>query len=148
MWYPTLMAEIRPFSPGDLDDVLALCAAERWNSWTADRERAARRLMAPGVTTMVAVDWARVVGFAQMLSDGEVQAYLAIVVVDRERRRLGIARALIVEAVQRAGGERVDLLSEEGAQAFYEGFTHRRVPGFRIYPMLAGPAHTAVESAV
>lgn len=142
------MAEIRPFSPGDLDDVLALCAAERWNSWTADRERAGRRLVASGVTTIVAVDRARVVGFAQMLSDGEVQAYLAIVVVDRERRRQGIARALILEAVQRAGGERVDLLSEEDAQALYESFAHRRVPGFRIYPTPAAPAQAAVESTI
>jgi ribosomal protein S18 acetylase RimI-like enzyme len=127
------MAEIRPFSPADLDEVLALCAAERWNSWTADRERAGRRLTAPGVTTMVAADAAGVIGFAQMLSDGEVQAYLAVVVVDRERRRRGIARALIVEAAKRAGVGRVDLLSEEEAQTFYERFAHRRLPGFRIY---------------
>ena len=38
--------------------------------------RTRRALIAPGVTTVVAVDADAVVGFAQMFSDGELQAFL------------------------------------------------------------------------
>jgi hypothetical protein len=44
-----------------------------------------QRLTAPGVTSVVSVDGERVVGFADMLSDGEIQAFLAIHLSDRTR---------------------------------------------------------------
>jgi len=133
------MFDVRYFEPRDLDEVLALCAAEGWLSWTEDRARALRALTADGVTAVVALDEGAVVGFAQMLSDGELQAYLANLVVARRVRCRGIARALIAEALHQAGGDRVDLLSEHDATRFYERFAHRRKPGFRIYPFLRGP---------
>lgn len=36
--------------------------------------------------------------------------------------------------LRRAGGDRIDLLSEDDAAGFYESFPHRRKPGFRLYP--------------
>lgn len=42
----------------------------------SDAERAVRALTAPGVVTVVAVAGEEVVGFAQVLTDGEIQAYL------------------------------------------------------------------------
>ncbi|HEV2310362.1 MAG TPA: GNAT family N-acetyltransferase, partial [Acidimicrobiia bacterium] len=96
--------------------------------------RAARALVAPGVTSLVACDEGEVVGFATMLSDGEIQAYLSLLVVAAHRRGEGIGEALVREAFRRAGGQRVDLLAEDDAQGFYASMPHRRRPGFRLYP--------------
>ncbi|MCY1140222.1 hypothetical protein OWR29_19660 [Actinoplanes sp. Pm04-4] len=71
------MVQIRPFEPGDLPGVLHLCEAEGWPSFPANPPRALRILTAPGVTTVVALDAGAVIGFAELFSDGELQAYLA-----------------------------------------------------------------------
>lgn len=128
------MADLVRFEPVHLDGVIRLCTAEGWPSFAADPERATRILTAPGVTTVVAVEGEDVIGFAQLFSDGELQAFLASLAVDSSRRRGGIGRALVTEALRLGGGERVDLLSEEPAVAFYEQFFHRTKPGFRLYP--------------
>jgi predicted N-acetyltransferase YhbS len=90
--------------------------------------------MAPGVTTVVATEGDLVLGFAEVLSDGELQAYLANVAVDRTRRAEGIGRQLVTETLRLAGGERIDLLSEDGATDFYRRFPNFEKPGFRLYP--------------
>ena len=128
------MVEIVPFVEGHLDGVLRLCVAEDWPSFPDDPERAIRVLTAPGVTTVVALDDGSVVGFAQLFSDGELQAFLANLAVDKELRGRGTGRALVIEALRLAGGERIDLLSEEEAVGFYEKFPNFRKPGFRLYP--------------
>jgi ribosomal protein S18 acetylase RimI-like enzyme len=83
---------------------------------------------------VVAVDVGGIVGFAELFSDGEVQAYLANLAVDAARRGAGIGRRLVGEALRLAGGERIDLLSEGDATGFYRSFAHFEKPGFRIYP--------------
>ena len=98
------------------------------------RDRALRVLAAPGVTTVVAIDDGLVVGFAELFSDGELQAYLSNVAVDATRRGEGVGRRLVKEALQRAGGERIDLLSEDSSADFYRAFPHFEKPGFRLYP--------------
>jgi predicted N-acetyltransferase YhbS len=90
------------------------------------------------VTTVVAVDDEGVVGFAELFSDGELQSYLATLVVDAGRRGAGVGRRLVGEALRRAGGERVDLLSEDGATGFYRTFPHFEKAGFRLYPFHRG----------
>lgn len=128
------MAQYARFSPSQLEGVLRLCTAEGWPSFAADPERAVRVLTAPGVTTIVAVESREVIGFAQLFSDGELQAYLATMAVKQTRRGEGIGRSLITEAVRIAGGQRIDLLSEENAASFYQSFPHFKIPGFRLYP--------------
>ncbi|WP_197509436.1 MULTISPECIES: GNAT family N-acetyltransferase [unclassified Mycobacterium] len=122
------------FSRTHLDGVLRLCAAQGWTSFTADPARAARVLTAPGVTTVVALDDGVVVGFAELFSDGEIQAYLATLAVDETRRGKGIGRTLVTEALRLAGGERIDALSEDDALDFYRAFPHLEKPGIRLYP--------------
>ena len=97
-------------------------------------------LTAPGVTTVVATEGTIVLGFAEMLSDGELQAYLANVAVAADRRGEGIGRRLVTEVLSRAGGERIDLLSEEVSAQFYRRFPHFEKPGFRLYPFHQGNA--------
>jgi len=123
-----------PFDASKLDAVVGLCAAQGWPSFPDDPARAARALVAPGVTTVVAWEDGAVLGFATMLSDGEIQAYLSLLVVAASRRGEGIGRALVREALGRAGGVRVDLLAEAAAEGFYAAMPHRRLPGFRVYP--------------
>ena len=128
------VVDIRRFAPEHLSGILMLCELEGWPSFPEDPERAGRVLTAPGVTTVVAIENAMVVGFAQMFSDGEIQAFLANIVVAEESRHNGIGRALVNEALRMAGGERVGLLSEEDAAAFYSSFPHVVKPGYRLYP--------------
>lgn len=127
------MTSVVPFDESYLDEILALCMKEGWPSLPADRSRARRALTAPGVVTVVAVDDGRVIGFAQLLTDGEIQAYLSLLLVAEPARGTGVGRSLVRDGYRRASAERLDLLSTEGAQAFYESFTHRRHDGFRIY---------------
>jgi GNAT superfamily N-acetyltransferase len=99
-----------------------------------DRARAQRAFTGPGVTSVVAVDDGTVVGFATLLSDGAIQAYLALLVVRADRRRRGVGRALLAAAHEAGGALRVDLLAEPDARAFYATLPHRQRPGFRVYP--------------
>jgi ribosomal protein S18 acetylase RimI-like enzyme len=127
---------IRIYQRADLDGVIALCEEEGWPSFPADPERAHRVMTAAGVTTVVAVAGkagASVVGFACLQSDGELQAHLSLIAVKVGQRRRGIARALIAEGLARAGGERIDLVTDS-AEAFYERLAHRRMAGYRLYP--------------
>ena len=124
----------RKFEPGDLETVLDLCRQEGWPSFVGDPPRALRALTAPGVTTIVALEGGRIVGFAQLLSDGEIQAHLSLIAVDKAFRRRGIARQLLALALSEAGGERIDLVTDT-APEFYTSLPHRRMEGFRIYPL-------------
>jgi ribosomal protein S18 acetylase RimI-like enzyme len=127
------LATLRPFEPADLPGVLELCAAEGWPSFPADAGRALRALTAPGVTTIVALEGDKVVAFAQLQSDGEIQAHLSLIAVDSGHRRHGLARALLRLALERAGGRRIDLVTDT-APDFYAALPHRRMQGFRIWP--------------
>lgn len=125
--------EYRPIEKEDLSGVLKICESEGWSSYTADPQTAWRSFTAPGVITVVAVEDGRVAGFAQMQSDGVIQAHLSLIAVAKSCRRGGIGRRLVEEAFVACGAKRVDLVSDT-AERFYESFRHRPLPGFRIYP--------------
>jgi ribosomal protein S18 acetylase RimI-like enzyme len=127
--------EYRPYEREDLSGVLSLCEAEAWPSLPGDPERANRVFTNPGVTTFVAIGRGEVSGFIYVLSDGEVQAYIALMAVAAEYRRQGIGTALIEAAFAACGAERLDLLS--AADAFYENLPHQRWSGFRLHPPFA-----------
>jgi len=129
-----MTVEYVPVGREHLEGLIRLCQVEGYPSYTQDSERTWRALTAPGVSTLVAVLDGRVVGFAQMQSDGLIQAHLTMIVVDRDQRRRGIGGRLVRQVFARCGGQRVDLLSTEGADAFYRSFAHQRFPGYRIYP--------------
>jgi ribosomal protein S18 acetylase RimI-like enzyme len=132
------MADVRLFQPRDLDGVIALCAAEGWPSFPEDPARALRALTAPGVTTVVAADGDRVAGFAQLQSDGEIQAHLSLIAVDPAYRRRNLAREMLRFGLVVAGGSRIDLITENAAD-FYAALPHRRLDGFRIWPQIDKP---------
>jgi ribosomal protein S18 acetylase RimI-like enzyme len=125
------MLEIVPFEPPHLEGVVQLCAAEGWPSWTY--ENTARAFTAPGVIVAVAVEDGDVLGVAELLTDGRVTAYLALLVVAERARRRGIARQLIDHLFDRSGLQRMDLLAEDESVPFYESLPHKTKPGYRLY---------------
>jgi ribosomal protein S18 acetylase RimI-like enzyme len=138
--------DVRRYRSGDLPGVVRLCEQQDWPGLRDDLARAERVLTAPGVTTMVAVEGGAVVGFAQLQSDGEIQAHLSQIAVDPTFQRRGIGREMIVQGLRLAGGERIDLITEN-AEAFYSALPHFRRPGFRLYPEYTGPDHLRPEVA-
>lgn len=127
------------FSGEHLHGVIRLCEAEGWPSFPSDPARAVRALTAPGVVTVVAVEDGEVAGFAQMLTDGEIQAYLCELAVASTSREDGVGKKLVQEAFARSGAQRVDLLALDGSEAFYGAFEHRPMQGYRIYPASERP---------
>lgn len=126
--------EITRYSIQHLDGIVALCEQEGWATLTEDPSRTAQALCAPGVVTIVALDGDAVVGFAQVLTDGAIEAYLSRLLVSAAARRRGIGRRLVDEALERSSALRLDLLAADGSQAFYRSFRHHAHEGFRLYP--------------
>jgi predicted N-acetyltransferase YhbS len=124
--------ELRTFERQDLDDIIGICKAEGWESYY-DPARTFRALSATGVITVVAVENQAVIGFAQVLTDGAIRAYLANMAVTSEQRGKGIGRQLIKEAIARLDAVYLDLLSTGDANGFYERLEHRRLPGYRLF---------------
>jgi ribosomal protein S18 acetylase RimI-like enzyme len=122
-----------PIEKRHLTEVVRLCKVENWSSYIKDPEFTWRVLTAPGVTTMVAVDSDKFVGFVQIQSDGLIQAHLSLILVDKDYRRQGIGTRLIKEAFTRSGGKRIDLITD-GMPDFYRSFNHKEWFGFRIHP--------------
>ncbi len=130
------MITYEEFARRHLDGVIELCRVEGWESYLQDNERTFRALTAPGAVTIVAtMGGGALCGFAQILTDGQIRAYLTDVAVAAGARRQGIGTRLIEEAFARAGARYLDLLSDPAAEKMYESFDgYRRMQGFRIYP--------------
>ena len=125
---------ILPFDDRFIDGVVAICAAEGWPSFGEHPELARKALVAPGVTTVVAVEDGIVIGFAEGQGDGVLQGHLSLIGVRKDRRRRGIARAMLAELFSRMGVQRLDLITDSAEVAFYESLRHFEMRGFRIYP--------------
>jgi ribosomal protein S18 acetylase RimI-like enzyme len=130
------MIDCLPYDRSHLAGVIGLCEAEGWPSFPEDLERAHRVLTAPGVTAVVALDGNEVVGFAYLQSDGEIQAHLSLIAVRQADRRQGVGRTLLAEGLTRAGGQRIDLVTDT-AEDFYSSLPHRQLAGFRLNPRLS-----------
>lgn len=125
-------SDIVSFDREHLPGVMELFASEQW-SYANDEQRTWRALTAPGSLSLVALSPEHaVIGLAQSLSDGEVQAFLAILLVARAYRREGVARRLIEEVLARTPCLRFDVIS--CADPLYEKLGFARVSGFRLRP--------------
>jgi GNAT superfamily N-acetyltransferase len=110
-----------------------LCRSEGWDYWD-DLDAVSRALAAPGVTTLVAVEGDEVLGGAQVLSDGEINWLLGMLIVKAGHRGRGIGKQLVAEALTRTGARRLDLLTEDEGPPFYRSLHGREMRGFRLYP--------------
>jgi GNAT superfamily N-acetyltransferase len=132
---PEVVSLEREHLPG----VIELFSGERWR-YADDEQRTWRALTAPGALSLVALSPERtVIGIAQVLSDGEVQAFLAVLVVAREHRREGVARRLVEEARARTRCLRLDVIS--CTDPFYEQL------GFRIGSTIAAMSPCVCSSS-
>jgi GNAT superfamily N-acetyltransferase len=129
---PLSTPRLQPFTGADTPGVVDLLAAEGWDSYTEDPQRTARALSAPGCTTLLALDGAKVVALVQLQSDGEIQAHLSALLVAKSWRGRGLGRQLLREALKRAGGIHIDVLTRN--RDFYEALGGRPRPGFRLTP--------------
>lgn len=123
--------EIAPFRPEHTERVASLCEAEGWDFWS-DIAAVERALLAPGVTTLVALDGGEVVGAAEVISDGAINWVLGALIVSPSRRGEGIGSALIEEAFARTRALRLDLLTEGDGPSFYRSLPGREMTGFRL----------------
>jgi predicted N-acetyltransferase YhbS len=73
-----------------------------------------------------------IAGLIQLQSDGEIQAHLSALLVGEEWRGRGVAKHLLREGLQRAGGMRMDILSS--AEDFYNHLGAESKTGFRLRP--------------
>lgn len=121
---------LQPFTLAHTPWVIDLLADAGWDTYTVDAQRTARALLAPGSTTLLALDGARVVALVQVQSDGEIQAHLSALLVATAWRGRGLARRLLYEALTRAGGIHVDVSTKN--RAFYEALGAAARPGFRL----------------
>ncbi len=96
--------EYRPVRQEDLEGILASYDLEDWTSYTDNRDLAWQAFNAPGTCTIVAMEDGKVVGFAQMQSDGVIQAHLSLIAVAPSHRRKGIGRKLVNYSFQCSGG--------------------------------------------
>ena len=78
----------REVAPSHVEGIVEICRAEGWESFY-DPNRVWRVLNAPGVCAVVALEDERVVGFAYVQSDGEIQAHLSNIAVTPSHRRRG-----------------------------------------------------------
>lgn len=125
--------DIRPFAPADADDIARLSTTVQWPS-LADPAVVHRVCTAPGAVAYVAVEDGRLVGWAQALGDGVLQSHLGFVAVHPDQRGRGVGRLLVVATFQATRTKRMDLITDTAAEGFYEGFAHKRMSGFRLYP--------------
>jgi ribosomal protein S18 acetylase RimI-like enzyme len=124
--------DIRPFADDDAPAIARLSTTVQWPSLT-DADVVRRVCTAPGAVAYVAEHDGEVVGWAQALGDGVLQSHLGFVAVHPDHRRRGIARLLVVATFQATRTLRMDLITDS-ADGFYEGFAHKRMTGYRIYP--------------
>lgn len=134
-WQVESPVQLRNYTEGDLDDVLALCAGEGWTTYTENRVRAHSVFTAPGVVSVLAEKGSEIVGFAYGQTDGAIQAHLSLLVVSSGHRREGLARELLAFFATNLGASRIDVITDT-ARAFYRSLSHKEQTGFRIYPSL------------
>ncbi len=125
--------DIRPFEDSDAAGIARLSTTVQWPSLT-DPDVVRQVCTAPGVTAYVALDDDRLVGWAQALGDGVLQSHLSFLAVHPDHRRRGIGRLLVVATFQATGTKRMDLVTDDAAEGFYERFAHKSMVGIRIYP--------------
>jgi GNAT superfamily N-acetyltransferase len=121
---------IRAWSEADFSAIQQLSDAEGWPTPTA-RPDEALLSWRNSWPTLVAWCEGEMVGFVRALTDGEVTMYIAELLVAPAWRGRGLGRALLDACHLLFPHTRLDLLSTESADQFYEASGFRRFQGFR-----------------
>jgi ribosomal protein S18 acetylase RimI-like enzyme len=117
------------FSTDQYKDVIELLHG---NGWTPESIPPRKAMIADAWT--VYDDNDELAGFIRVLSDALTVTYVCEIVVAERHRGSGVGRMMLEHVASVFPDSRIDVLSTQGAKAFYEacGFTVR--PGYRRYP--------------
>jgi ribosomal protein S18 acetylase RimI-like enzyme len=110
---------IRCVEPEDYDAVRQFLSAEGWQHRVADAERF-RKMMDATARTVVALEGARVVGFARALCDEVSNGYVSMVAVARDCRGRGIGRRLVEQLIGDDPGITWVLRAGRDSRGFWE----------------------------
>jgi len=111
--------EYRPITPEDYEPVRRFLSEAGWQHRVADPEKFAR-MMGNTNRAVVAVEGARVVGFARALCDEVSNGYISMVAVAADMRRRGIGRELVRQLVGDDRGITWVLRAGRGSDGFWE----------------------------
>lgn len=75
----------------------------------------------------------QVVGFLRVLTDNDVVTYVTEIAVDERFRSRGIGRMLMHRVQAQFSTTRIDVLSSESAERFYDALGYSERPAFRRY---------------
>ncbi len=124
---------VREYVEEQAQDVVALLKACGWQDTAIPTYEVLAEASMTGCAYVAIVD-EHVVGFIRVLSDGEVCTYITEVAVDANVRFQGVGRALVDAVAQEFPLARIDLLSTQPAQSFYEEVGFTKKPGYRRWP--------------
>lgn len=121
---------IRQFKEIDFSSIQVLYEKEGWMTFLKRSEDALKAWENSNIT-LVALDGDIIVGLIRALTDGEITTYIAEIIVDTSYRGMGIGKALIDICHNLYPNTRLDLLSTDGADDFYQRNRFRTNIGFR-----------------
>jgi len=121
---------IRQFKETDFSSIQVLYEIEGWMTFLKRSEDALKAWENSNIT-LVALDGEIRVGLIRALTDREITTYIAEIIVDTNYRGMGIGKALIDICHNLYPNTRLDLLSTDGADDFYQRNSCRTNMGFR-----------------
>jgi len=117
----------RAATPEDYEQVRQLLIDTGWHQRVSDRTRFERMMEGAG-RTVVAVENARVVGFARALFDGASNGYISTVAVAADRRGCGIGRQMVQRLMDVDDPGKITwvLRAGRGSESFWEKMGFRK----------------------
>jgi GNAT superfamily N-acetyltransferase len=118
---------LRPIERGDYEHVRQLLIDVGWERRVADQDRF-ERMIAGASRTVVAVENARVVGFARALFDGASNGYISTVAVAVDRQGQGIGRRMVQRLMEVDDPDKITwvLRAGRGAEPFWAKMGFRK----------------------
>jgi predicted N-acetyltransferase YhbS len=111
----------RPIEPGDYDKVRQLLIDVGWQERVQDTDRF-EEMMRGASLNVVALEGARVIGFARALFDGASNGYISTVAVATDKQRQGIGQEMVRRLMDVEGPRKITwvLRSGRGSDGFWE----------------------------
>jgi predicted N-acetyltransferase YhbS len=110
--------ELRPITPEDFESVRQFLSEAGWQQRVADPEKF-RKMIEHTSRTLVALDGARVVGFARALCDEVSNGYISMVAVAADKRGQGIGLELVRQLIKEDAGITWILRAGRGSTGFW-----------------------------
>lgn len=125
--------EYRAVTPSDYEAVRLFLSEAGWQHRVSDSEKF-KKMMENTNRSVVAVDDARVVGFARALCDEVSNGYISMVAVSADRRGQGIGRELVRRLMGEDTGITWLLRAGRGSEKFWQkmGFSASEVAMERV----------------